>query len=220
MRSWLPLDTFDGSSLHCSPWESRPDVHESMHHALGVCVGPTPTAVLVGRSSAARFLVSGFTAATDTPFHSYGRSHDRAHPTPQRTHSARRRPPARRTLVRAGRRNGDRCAVVHRRRAQNALVANEPVERPKAAVGGRDVEQDERVRVPIARRRTRRCRFRVPRGRAIAHRPSLPDRSGSTRPTCAMSQVGRSRFTHRRSTMHDEQETAGARCAGEERAAD
>jgi hypothetical protein len=26
-------------------WESRPDVHESMHHATGGCVGPTPTRV-------------------------------------------------------------------------------------------------------------------------------------------------------------------------------
>src|SRR5215203_2986177 len=60
----FPLDTFAGPLLHCSPWESRPDVHESMHHATGVCVGPTPTAVHVGRSSAARFLVSGSTVAT------------------------------------------------------------------------------------------------------------------------------------------------------------
>src|SRR5215217_5945605 len=35
-----------------------------MHYAAGVCVGPTPTAVRVGRSSAARFLVSGIFAAT------------------------------------------------------------------------------------------------------------------------------------------------------------
>jgi hypothetical protein len=121
-------------------------------------------------------------------------THDHAHPTPQRTPSARRRPPARWTLVRARRRGGDGCAVVGRG-LHHALVANEPAERPKAAVGRRDGQQDERVRVPIARRRRQRCRVRVPRGRAIARRPSPPDRSGSTRPTCAMSQVGRSRFT-------------------------
>lgn len=72
-RERLPLDTFAGSSLHCSPWESRPDVHESMHHAAGVCVGPTPTAVQIGRSSAARFLVSGITAATT---HRFARTDD------------------------------------------------------------------------------------------------------------------------------------------------
>jgi hypothetical protein len=30
------LDSFARSLLHCSPWESRPDVHESMHHATRV----------------------------------------------------------------------------------------------------------------------------------------------------------------------------------------
>lgn len=95
--------------------------------------------------------------------------------------------------MRARRSAGDRRDVGGRRRPHHALVANVPAERPKAAVGGGDVRQGGRVRLPTARRRTERCRVRVPRGRAIAHRLSRPDRSGSTRPTCAMRQVGRSR---------------------------
>ena len=37
----FPLDTFTGVSLHCSPWESRPDAHESMHHAARRVRRPT-----------------------------------------------------------------------------------------------------------------------------------------------------------------------------------
>jgi hypothetical protein len=70
VRENIPLDTFTRSSLHCSPWESRPDVHESMHHATRVRVDPILTRA--GRQAiigGAIFVFPNFAVAnaTETP---------------------------------------------------------------------------------------------------------------------------------------------------------
>ena len=51
-----------------------------------------------------------------------------------------------------------------------------------------------------------------PGSEGMRHSASPPpsDRSGSTRPTCAMSQVGRSRFTIGGARMHEHHESVGA----------
>ena len=157
---------------------------------------------LVGRPSAARFLVSGSLAATRQPNRTYRRSHDGTYPFPIRTPTACRRQPVRREVARAHRRDGDGYVPDGRRRPLEARHANQqaarPAERPNAAADGRsDDGQTGRIRISIARGRTQWCRNRVRRGHAVARCPRPPDRSGSTRPACAKCQVGRSAFHHR-----------------------
>jgi predicted metal-binding membrane protein len=56
-----PLDSPSRSSLDWSPWESRPDVHESFRSAHPCAERrPNPKAIPSSRPSAARFCISGF----------------------------------------------------------------------------------------------------------------------------------------------------------------
>ena len=133
------------------------------------------------------------------PIRSYDRSHDAAHPHPNRQSTVYRRMPVRRELARARRRERGRC-VRHRHRARSIEATYAwPVEHAAGWADdgtGRELVQDEHVGRPTARCSRKRCRIQVVGGNALASLDQT-ERSGRTRPTCAMCQVGRFTSHHR-----------------------